>query len=63
MFVCMSVSLCVRGYLRVQIRLCDSVGVETVEHKSSFPGRNVKHARGKLDSVQIFIEFDELIIL
>jgi len=62
-FVCMSMSLCVRGYLRVHISLCDSVGVEIVEHKPSFPGRNVKHARGKVDSMKIFIEFKELIIL
>lgn len=42
--------------------LCDSVGVEILEHKSSFLGRNVKHARRKLDSMQIFIEFKELIM-
>lgn len=62
MFVCMSISLCVCGYLRVHMCLCDSVGVEILEHKSSFLGRNVKHARRKLDSMQIFIEFKELIM-
>lgn len=42
-FVFVSVSHCVRGYLYVHISCCDSVGAEILDHKSSFPGRNVEH--------------------